>query len=189
MCGGQMTEKTTATTATAATAATSPPGAVSVEIDTLTTFRDRVNTLLTSLSTGAAAPGKIAEQGLTGPQLGSRFEEVSLLMTRYGLVHDQLKALSQALTDQINAMEITLQVSQVGYHNVEAEQISRLWSIQNQTTASQPPPAQANWTVDQQIAAGGSTPPTKPTTAATPTSASTPGTSPTTPAPSGNRQS
>lgn len=170
-----MTEKSTATT-------TGPPATVSVEIDTLTAFRDRVNTLLTSLGTGPAGPGSIGRQALTEGQLGNAFAEVKLLMDRYGVVHDQLKALSQALTDQINAMEITLQVSQVGYQNVEAEQISRLWSIQNQTTASQPPPAQANWTVAQRLAAEAAKPPTTATTTSA-SSASAP-----TPTRTGTRQ-
>jgi len=172
-----MTGKTTGA------ATTSAPGAVSVEIDTLTGFRDRVNALLASLGSSSAAPGKIADQSLTASQLGKEFEEVGLLMTRYGVVYEQLKALSQTLTNQINAMSITLQVSQVGYHNVESEQISTLWAIQNQTTAAQPPPSQANWTVDQQIAAAGA----KPSATASPTSA---GSHPApTPTPTTNRDS
>ncbi|QMU72835.1 hypothetical protein [Streptacidiphilus sp. P02-A3a] len=152
-----MTEKSPVTTTSG------PPGAVSVEIDTLTAFRDRVNALLASLDSGPAAPGSIGRQGLTESQLGNTFAEVKLLVERYGVVHSQLQALSRTLTDQINAMGITLQVSQVGYEHVEAEQISRLWLIQNQTTASQPPPAQANRTVAQQLAAAASAPAPAPT--------------------------
>ncbi|MBC3843785.1 hypothetical protein GXW82_36920 [Streptacidiphilus sp. 4-A2] len=150
-----------------------PPaqGTVSVEVETLTAFRDRVNGLITSLDASPAAPGAIAGQQLTAAQLGTGFQEVELLMARYGVVHQQLQALSQTLTDQINAMDITLQVSQVGYQNVEAEQISKLWLIQSQTTAAQPPAAQANWTVAQQLAAA-----VQPgSTTATPTSATAPG--------------
>ncbi|QMU79434.1 hypothetical protein GXW83_30720 [Streptacidiphilus sp. PB12-B1b] len=132
---------------------TGPSSAVSVEVETLTAFRDRVNGLLASLDAGPAAPGAIASQQLTAAHLGTGFQEVELLMTRYSAVHTQLQQLSQTLTDQINAMDITLQVSQVGYRNVEAEQIAKLWDIQTQTTAAQPPPSQTDWTVDQQLAA------------------------------------
>ena len=146
------------------------PSDVSVEVETLTTFRDRVNGLLASLDASPAAPGTISQQQLTAAHLGANFQEVDLLVTRYGVVHQQLQNLSQALTDQINAMDITLQVSQVGYQNVEAEQISKLWVIQGQTTAAQPPAAQANWTVDQQLAAANAKPGTGPATPATATS-------------------
>jgi hypothetical protein len=130
-----------------------PQGSVDVEVETLATFRDRVNGLLTSLDTGPAAPGRIADQQLTADHLGTGFQEVGRLMARYQLVHQQLQDLSQTLTNQIDAMGITVQVSQVGYRNVEADQVASLWQIQSRTAAQQPPASQMNLTVDQQIAA------------------------------------
>jgi hypothetical protein len=157
---------------------TGPSSTVSVEVETLTAFRDRVNGLLASLDASPAAPGAIASQQLTGAHLGTGFQEVDLLMTRYGVVHQQLQQLSQSLTDQINAMDITLQVSQVGYQNVEAEQIAKLWEIQSQTTTSQPPASQSDWTVDQQLAAAGKHQPPAGGTAPAPTQHPTPAPSP-----------
>ena len=114
-----------------------PSTTVTVAIETLTVFRNRVNGLLASLDASPAAPRAIARQGLTADQLGTRFPEADLLMSRYGVVHGQLQALAQTLTDQIDAMGIALQVSQLGYQHVEADQIARLWAIQNRTVAAQ----------------------------------------------------
>ena len=133
--------------------------AVRVELETLTTFRDRVNGLLASLESGPAAPGRIAAQQLAAGHLGTDFQEVGHLMARYQLVHSQLQGLSKALTDQVNAMGIALQVSQVGYRNVETETIDRLWAIQNQVMAAQPASGHGELTVNQQIAAARSSRP------------------------------
>ena len=152
------------------------PGAMSVEVETLTTFRNGVNELLSSLESGPAAPNQIAAQQLAAAHLGEGFQEVGQLMSRYQLVHEQLQTLSQTLTNQINAMNITLEVSQVGYQNVEATQVSTLWTIQTQTAAQQPPPSLQNQTVDQQIQNAGKAP--SGSTGATTTSATTTSTNP-----------
>ncbi len=155
------------------------PSAVSVEIETLTAFRNGVNDLLASLEAGPAAPHQIAAQQLAAAHLGEGFQEVGQLMSRYQLVHEQLQTLSQTLTNQINAMDITLEVSQVGYQNVEATQVSALWTIQTQTAAQQPLPSFQNQTVDQQIQIAGKTPSGSTgtsTTSATTSTSTNPGT-------------
>jgi hypothetical protein len=114
---------------------------VSVEVETLTAFRDRVNGLLTALEGGPAGPTRIAAQRLAAGHLGSDFQEVGHLMARYQLVHSQLQSLSTTLTNQINAMGIALQVTQLGYQHVEAETLDTLWAIQNRAAATPSPVA------------------------------------------------
>lgn len=122
-----------------------------VELETLKSFRDRVDGLLASLDAGPAAPKQIAGQTLEPAYLGSGFGEISDLVGTYTQVHAQLQGLSQTLSDQINAMSITIQVSQVGYQNVEADQVDALWAIQGRTQQSVRPPTQDGLTVQQQL--------------------------------------
>ena len=131
------------------------PNAVSVEIETLTTFRNRVNAMLASLDASPAAASQIGAQQLTSDDLGIGFAEADDLLGRYQQVHQQLQTLSTALSNQINAMSITLEVSQLGYQNVEASQVSTLWTIQASTSAAMPPASQLNQTVGQQSATAG----------------------------------
>jgi hypothetical protein len=147
---------------------------VSVEMETLTAFRDRVNGLLTALEGGPAGPTRIAAQQLAEGHLGADFQEAGHLMARYQLVHSQLHDLSTALTSQINAMGMALQVSQLGYQHVEAETLDALWTIQNRAIAAQPPVGQAAMTVAQQIAAEGKPGGTAPRPTLPPTPTSTP---------------
>jgi len=127
---------------------------VKVELDTLKTFRDRVDTLLESLDGSAASPTQISHQTLEAQHLGSvvanGFTEVNDLTAMYKSVQGQLQDLSKTLSDQINAMSITIQVSQVGYQNVEADQVDALWAIQTRTQKQVAPPGQDGLTVQQQ---------------------------------------
>ncbi|MFC1402378.1 MULTISPECIES: hypothetical protein [Streptacidiphilus] len=133
---------------------------LTTELSTLTTFRDRVDSLLTSLTASPASSTSMGRQQFDMNSLGTTvftgdgkmgFDEVIDLFSTYSTVQEQLQKLSQTLTDQINAMSITVQISQVGYNNVEASQVDTLWTIQQQTAAAVPPPGQTNLTVQQQI--------------------------------------
>ena len=128
---------------------------VKVELETLRTFRDRVDILLESLDGSAASPSQISHQTLEAQHLGTvvngGFTEITDLSTVYQSVQEQLQGLSKTLSDQINAMSITVQVSQVGYQNVEADQVDALWAIQTRTTQQAPPPGQSGLTVQQQL--------------------------------------
>ncbi len=132
------------------------PSAVSVEIETLTNLRNRVDGMLASLDASPAAAKQISAQQLSSADLGIGFAEADDLLGRYQQVHQQLQTLSTTLSNQINAMSITLEVSQLGYQNVEASQVSTLWTIQAQTTAAMPPASQQNQTVSQQGSTGAS---------------------------------
>ena len=127
---------------------------VDVELTALQTFRSRVDDLLAELDASAAAPGQIATHAALGNCLGNSlygFGEVAPLSATYESVHQQLQQLSQTLNDQINAMSITAQVSQLGYQNVESAQVDALWTIQSRTEAATPPPGQSGLTVQQQL--------------------------------------
>ncbi|WP_052433217.1 hypothetical protein [Streptacidiphilus carbonis] len=133
---------------------------LTTELTTLTTFRNRVDDLLTSLNSSPASTTSMGRQQFDMESLGTTvftndgkmgFDEVIDLFSTYSTVQEQLQKLSQTLTDQINAMSITVKISQVGYNNVEASQVDTLWKIQQQTTADVPPPGQTNLTVQQQI--------------------------------------
>ncbi|MEZ0091280.1 hypothetical protein [Streptacidiphilus sp. EB129] len=124
---------------------------IQVEVDTLTAFRDRVDGLLSSLDAGPASTKQISGQQLESAHLGSGFGEITDLVGTYQQVHQQLQSLSQTLSDQINAMSITIKVSEVGYQNVEADQVSTLWDIQGRTQANALPPGQGYVTVQQQL--------------------------------------
>ncbi|MFC1410152.1 hypothetical protein ACEZCY_12875 [Streptacidiphilus sp. N1-12] len=114
-----------------------------------------MDTLLESLDGSPAAPNQIAHQTLEAQHLGTEvngaFSEITDLSTTYQTVHEQLQSLSKTLSDQINAMSITVQVSQVGYQHVEADQVDALWAIQTRTQATALPPGQDGLTVQQQL--------------------------------------
>lgn len=132
---------------------------LTAELHTLETFRNRVDDLLATLTTSPASPKSISGQTFDMTKLGQTtfprglmgFDEVIDLSSTYSVVQEQLQTLSKTLSDQINAMSITIQGAAVGYDNVEASQVDTLLTIQGQTTAAVPPPGQTGLTVQQQI--------------------------------------
>jgi len=132
---------------------------LTAELHTLETFRNRVDDLLATLTTSPASPKSISGQTFDMTKLGQTtfprglmgFDEVIDLSSTYSVVQEQLQTLSKTLSDQINAMSITIQGAAVGYDNVEASQVDTLLTIQGQTTAAVPPPGQSGLTVQQQI--------------------------------------
>lgn len=132
---------------------------LTAELHTLETFRNRVDDLLATLTTSPASPKSISGQTFDMTKLGQTtfprglmgFDEVIDLSSTYSVVQEQLQTLSKTLSDQINAMSITIQGAAVGYDNVEASQVDTLLTIQGQTTAAAPPPGQTGLTVQQQI--------------------------------------
>lgn len=132
---------------------------LTAELHTLETFRNRVDDLLATLITSPASPKSISGQTFDMTKLGQTtfprglmgFDEVIDLSSTYSVVQEQLQTLSKTLSDQINAMSITIQGAAVGYDNVEASQVDTLLTIQGQTTAAAPPPGQSGLTVQQQI--------------------------------------
>ncbi|MGW2253603.1 hypothetical protein ACWCXH_25915 [Kitasatospora sp. NPDC001660] len=83
---------------------------VKVELDTLTTFANKIEALLQTMEGSAAAPGKLQEQKLTGKVLISgaysdHVVESVALMAAYDKVHTQLVKLHTDFAAQIEAMK------------------------------------------------------------------------------------
>ncbi|MFJ6212626.1 hypothetical protein ACIQGZ_04730 [Streptomyces sp. NPDC092296] len=114
--------------------------AFSAEVDNLKTFKAKVDRMLQDLEGSPASHKQIAEQRLGSGHLGSGFGEAADLLAAYNTVHSNLETLSQTLSQQIEAMSITVDVSTQGYQNVEESRLAELWKIRDQTEAAQQPP-------------------------------------------------
>ncbi|MEU1781802.1 hypothetical protein ABZ545_20265 [Streptomyces abikoensis] len=108
-------------------------GRLRVEQGSLESFKGRVDALLTFLQDSGASPHRIADNHLVPAQLGVGFAEADSLYSAYNEVHAQLKALSQLLSDQIEALGTAVHAAKVGYANVDAELRDRMWAIQSRT--------------------------------------------------------
>lgn len=103
------------------------------ELESLESFKGRVDALLTYLQGTEASPHRMADNHLVPAQLGVGFAEVESLYSAYNEVHAQLKALSQLLSDQIEALGTAVHAAKVGYANVDADLRDRMWAIQART--------------------------------------------------------
>ncbi|WP_042379453.1 hypothetical protein [Streptacidiphilus melanogenes] len=98
-----------------------------------------MNGLLTSLDGGAGSPQSVSAQVMTPGHPGTGFTEVNAMVSRYQETHTKLVQLSQALSSAIDAMTISIDVARLGYENVDAQEIARLWAIHDQETAAAGP--------------------------------------------------
>lgn len=108
---------------------------LSLEMETLTEFKKRVDAMLTSLDGSDASQPKIAQQSLEQTHFGTGFPQSGDLYSAYNVVHTNLETLSTALSNQIEAMSIAINISINGYQNVDDTQRETLWKIHNQTDA------------------------------------------------------
>jgi hypothetical protein len=115
--------------------------AFTAEVDNLKTFRSRVDQMLQDLEGSPASQRQIAEQRLNAGHLGSGFGEAEDLLATYNAVHANLEQLSTTLSQQIEAMSITMDVSTKGYQSVEESRVEELWKIRDRTEATYKPPA------------------------------------------------
>ncbi|MFF2960548.1 hypothetical protein ACFVT1_16915 [Streptomyces sp. NPDC057963] len=106
--------------------------ALRVEGETLTTFKKRVDDLLTQLEESKAAPHRIADGGLPKGRLGS-FDEADALHASYTRVHSRLEQLSKMLALQIEGLVATVDASKSGYHNLDDDIRDRLRRIRVET--------------------------------------------------------
>ncbi|WP_157536337.1 hypothetical protein [Kitasatospora mediocidica] len=109
--------------------------ALSVEVETLTVFKGKVDAMLQTLDGSEASHPKISQQQLTAAHLGTGFGESTALLGAYDIVHANLETLSQTLANQIEAMSIAIDISNKGYQNVDDAHRVALWKIQAQTDA------------------------------------------------------
>ncbi|MEU7408811.1 hypothetical protein AB0B40_05690 [Streptomyces sp. NPDC042638] len=113
-----------------------------VEAETLTSFKNRVNDLLTRLEKSKAAPHRIADSTLPTGRLGN-FDEADALHSAYNQVHAQLENLSKMLALQIEGLMVTVDASKTNYHNLDDDVRDRLHRIRvevNKLTADQARP-------------------------------------------------
>jgi hypothetical protein len=104
-----------------------------VQRETLIAFRNKVDGLLKDLDSSPASATQITQQTLEPQHLGSGFAEAGDVHSAYSNVHAKLQELSKTLSDQIQAMTITIDIAHNGYQNVEESQIVNLWQIHDQT--------------------------------------------------------
>ncbi|MFK0023494.1 hypothetical protein [Streptomyces sp. NPDC090798] len=102
--------------------------ALRVEGETLTTFKKRVDDLLTQLEESKAAPRRIADGALPTGRLGN-FDEADALHTAYTRVHSRLENLSKMLALQIEGLVVTVDASKSNYHNLDDHIRDRLSRI------------------------------------------------------------
>lgn len=100
------------------------------ELESLRTFKGRVDELLASLHDSAAAPGRVAEASLGAGHLGVDFAEAGSLYSAYNEVHAQLQQLSRLFADLIEAMGTAVLGAHDGYANVDADLKDRMWAAQ-----------------------------------------------------------
>lgn len=108
-------------------------GGFSANLQTLESFKKRVDDLLDDLEGSAADPKHIGQDTLKSTQLGTGFTEATDLYGAYHRVHGKLKELSKTFADQIEAMRLLAHIADNGYRNVDEEQRDRLWAIQRRT--------------------------------------------------------
>ncbi|MEU6087794.1 hypothetical protein ABZ865_13420 [Streptomyces sp. NPDC047085] len=99
-----------------------------VENETLTTFKNRVDDLLTRLEHSKAAPHRIAHGALPTGRLGT-FDEADALHAAYTRVHTQLETLSKMLALQIEGLVVTVEASKRNYRGVDDDVRARLSRI------------------------------------------------------------
>lgn len=122
----------------------SPTSGMKAELETLTTFKNRIDAMLKDLDGSDASPKKIGQDRLQASHLGTGFGESSQLMSTYNHVHDRLETLSQLLADQIEAMSISVTGARDGYANVDEEQRRRMWAIYDTTDKDYDPKLDPN---------------------------------------------
>lgn len=101
--------------------------------ESLQKFKIRVDKLLTTLDKSPAAHTRITEQKVTTAAYGTGFPEALGLSSAYDMVHARLEQLSKTLSDQLEAMGITVDLADRGYENVDQEHSERLNAIQQRT--------------------------------------------------------
>lgn len=105
------------------------------DLQTLESFKKRIDNVLSDLETSAAGPNNIGQDALSSSHFGVGFSEASALFGAYRTVHSELEKLSKVFADQIEAMSMLVNMANNDYRNVDEEQRLRLWEIRRSTKA------------------------------------------------------
>jgi alpha-L-fucosidase len=99
-------------------------------------FKDRVDAVLRDLADSPASKSRVADQQIDRSSFSagnSPFAEADGLYTQYNRVHTELKTLSSTLSDQIEALAITVQWVKSGFGELDEDVRRRFWAIQERT--------------------------------------------------------
>ncbi|MEU5130118.1 hypothetical protein [Streptomyces mobaraensis] len=103
-----------------------------VELDTLKTFKGRVDEALTRLGDSEAAPTRMAAATLDRDHLGRNFKAVDALYGAYCDVHEDLTTLSRLLADQIEALGVAVRGMHDDYQETDERHRARMWAVQQE---------------------------------------------------------
>ncbi|WP_371359898.1 hypothetical protein [Streptomyces sp. TP-A0875] len=96
----------------------------------LSTFKKRVDDLLTTFEDSAGGASKVGTHRLAESAFGSgAFPEGKMLHLEYERVHERITALSKSLGLQLEAMQIAVHGVDVTFDNLELEQRDRFHRI------------------------------------------------------------
>ncbi|MFE4871202.1 MULTISPECIES: hypothetical protein [unclassified Streptomyces] len=105
-------------------------------MEALTTFKRRVDAMLTEFEGSHGSSTKIADQQIARTSFSSgnaAFPEADGLFTQYHRVHEHLTSLSKSLGHQIEAMGIAAHGADIGFDNLDEEMRQRFWAIKSAT--------------------------------------------------------
>ncbi|WP_063768353.1 hypothetical protein [Streptomyces griseus] len=107
-------------------------GGFKVGLEALTTFKNRVDDVLSTFEGSPASSQKIGAHTLSEASFvgGGGFGEAKGLHAQYERVHERLTALSKTLGLQIEAIQIAVQGAHGDFTDVDEEQRRRFWEIQ-----------------------------------------------------------
>jgi hypothetical protein len=99
-------------------------------------FKGSVDAVLRDLAESPASKSRVAEQEIDRSSFSagnSPFAEADGLYIQYNRVHTELKTLSATLSDQIEALAITVQWVKNDFGELDADVRRRFWAIQERT--------------------------------------------------------
>ncbi|MEH0446777.1 MULTISPECIES: hypothetical protein [unclassified Streptomyces] len=99
----------------------------------LSTFKKRVDDLLTAFEKSAGGSAKVAGHSLSAATFGAgEFPEAKTLHLQYERVHERITALSKSLGLQLEAMQIAVHGVDVTFDNLEDELRYRFHEIRTE---------------------------------------------------------
>lgn len=104
-------------------------GDLAVNDGSLQSLKKQLDELLGELRNSPASHTDMRTATITSDAYGD-FPGAKALSTQYAKVQARLEAFSQVLGEQIEALGISVEVSEKGYDNVEAETLRRMQEIQ-----------------------------------------------------------
>ncbi|MFJ9621529.1 hypothetical protein [Streptomyces sp. NPDC101181] len=114
----------------AVAAAQSAVSELYTELESFTTFRDRIDEILVDLKASPADAKKLGELSIGTTQFGdAAWAEAAGLFTSYEKVVGELETLSKLLSDSIEGMSIAVLASHKGYENIDEDIRARMRSI------------------------------------------------------------